>query len=188
LAIYLIDFPPWKETIDVLYISRVPRSTASTFNSHHCDKMSSHFEEKAGSMNVHNEAITSPPGPTEVPWWKQPYLRQLYFMMGFLFLGSTTLGYDGSLLNGLQTMTTWQDCMHHPTWLAFTVNWECSFQPPSRLSAWYLRCDTRFRWTSSSPIRPLRRRHTWKEARNCNWVHFHPHRFPHPVVSPSLTS
>lgn len=44
------------------------------------------------------------------PWWRQPGLRQLYCLMPFLFLGSTTLGYDGSLLNGLQTMETWQDC------------------------------------------------------------------------------
>ncbi|KAL3419463.1 hexose transporter protein [Phlyctema vagabunda] len=50
-----------------------------------------------------------------LPWWKQPYLRTLYFMMPFLFLGSTTLGYDGSLLNGLQTMDTWQEFFHHPT-------------------------------------------------------------------------
>lgn len=46
----------------------------------------------------------------EVHWWKQPGLRRLYLLMPFLFLGSTTLGYDGSLLNGLQAMPTWQDC------------------------------------------------------------------------------
>lgn len=60
-----------------------------------------------------NETYTVPPATaTEVGWWQQPYLRRLYFMMPFLFLGSTTLGYDGSVLNGLQTMTTWQDCKH----------------------------------------------------------------------------
>lgn len=53
------------------------------------------------------------PEGSPLPWYKQPNLRQLYFMMVFLFLGSTTLGYDGSLLNGLQTMTTWQDCRLH---------------------------------------------------------------------------
>ena len=46
----------------------------------------------------------------ELSWWKQPNLRRLYLMLPFLFLGSTTLGYDGSLLNGLQSMETWQDC------------------------------------------------------------------------------
>jgi hypothetical protein len=68
--------------------------------------------EKTGTIAFENEAI-NPPTATEVPWWKQPLLRQLYFMMTFLFLGSTTLGYDGSVLNGLQTMTSWQDCMMH---------------------------------------------------------------------------
>lgn len=43
-------------------------------------------------------------------WWKQPGLRQLYLLMPFLFLGSTTLGFDGSLLNGLQAMPSWKDC------------------------------------------------------------------------------
>jgi hypothetical protein len=46
----------------------------------------------------------------ERPWYKQPELRKLYLMMPFLFLGSTTLGYDGSLLNGLQTMPAWKEC------------------------------------------------------------------------------
>ncbi|KAH8896735.1 general substrate transporter [Thozetella sp. PMI_491] len=55
------------------------------------------------------------PEGSPLPWYKQPNLRQLYFMMVFLFLGSTTLGYDGSLLNGLQTMTSWQDFFNHPT-------------------------------------------------------------------------
>jgi hypothetical protein len=50
----------------------------------------------------------------DVHWWKQPGLRRLYLLMPFLFLGSTTLGYDGSLLNGLQAMPTWQECMSPP--------------------------------------------------------------------------
>lgn len=57
----------------------------------------------------------APQGST-LPFWKQTELRKLYGMMLFLFLGSTTLGYDGSLLNGLQTMDSWQECKiakHH---------------------------------------------------------------------------
>ncbi|KAJ6131585.1 hypothetical protein N7523_001291 [Penicillium sp. IBT 18751x] len=45
-----------------------------------------------------------------VTWWRHPGLRKLYIMMPILFLGSSTNGYDGSLLNGLQTMTPWQEC------------------------------------------------------------------------------
>ncbi|KAF5023282.1 hypothetical protein F66182_4663 [Fusarium sp. NRRL 66182] len=56
----------------------------------------------------------APQGST-LPFWKQTELRKLYVMMCFLFLGSTTLGYDGSLLNGLQTMDTWQRSFNHPT-------------------------------------------------------------------------
>ncbi|RKK66568.1 hypothetical protein BFJ69_g15284 [Fusarium oxysporum] len=50
-----------------------------------------------------------------VSWWRQPELRKLYLMMPCLFLGSTTLGYDGSLLNGLQTIPAWQEFFDHPT-------------------------------------------------------------------------
>ncbi|KAF3027577.1 hypothetical protein E8E12_000042, partial [Didymella heteroderae] len=45
----------------------------------------------------------------DVTWWKDPGLRRLYAMMPIFFLGSTLTGYDGSLLNGLQTMRPWQD-------------------------------------------------------------------------------
>lgn len=60
-------------------------------------------DESSGSMN-------ETPLGTDVPWYKQSELRKLYILMPFLFLGSTTLGYDGSVLNGLQTMDTWQSC------------------------------------------------------------------------------
>ncbi|KAL3470299.1 general substrate transporter [Aspergillus californicus] len=49
-----------------------------------------------------------------VPWWQQSQLRQLYLMMIVLFLASTTLGYDASLLNGLQTMDTWKAYFNNP--------------------------------------------------------------------------
>ena len=67
---------------------------------------------------VHREDVAVPfqPREDERPWYKQPELRKLYLMMPFLFLGSTTLGYDGSLLNGLQTMPAWQACMCARRW------------------------------------------------------------------------
>ncbi len=52
------------------------------------------------------------PKGSDLPWWQQSELRKLYGMMVFLFLGSTTLGYDGSLLNGLQTMDSWRNCAY----------------------------------------------------------------------------
>ncbi|KAH8649241.1 general substrate transporter [Xylariales sp. PMI_506] len=60
---------------------------------------------------ITREAPTGNP----LPWYKQRKLRELYMLMPFLFLGSTTLGYDGSLLNGLQTMSSWQDYFDSPT-------------------------------------------------------------------------
>ncbi|KAH4801924.1 hypothetical protein HBH61_188250 [Parastagonospora nodorum] len=66
---------------------------------------------------VHSEdiAVHSHNAEDPRPWYKQPELRKLYLMMPFLFLGSTTLGYDGSLLNGLQTMPAWKEYFNNPT-------------------------------------------------------------------------
>ncbi|GKT48220.1 lactose permease [Colletotrichum spaethianum] len=62
-----------------------------------------------------NDAHLQPPEATTIPWYRQTQLRKLYFNMVFLFLGSTTLGYDASLLNGLQTMQSWQGYFDHPS-------------------------------------------------------------------------
>ncbi|KAK2016813.1 general substrate transporter [Colletotrichum eremochloae] len=62
-----------------------------------------------------NDAHLQPPKATTVPWYRQTQLRKLYFNMVFLFLGSTTLGYDASLLNGLQTMQSWQSYFDRPS-------------------------------------------------------------------------
>lgn len=56
----------------------------------------------------HHEDTISQPTANLDPWYRQPELRKLYLNLGFLFLASSTLGYDGSLLNGLQTMNSWQ--------------------------------------------------------------------------------
>ncbi|KAF2226207.1 general substrate transporter [Elsinoe ampelina] len=49
-----------------------------------------------------------------VTWYKHAGLRKLYAMIPILFLGSTINGYDGSLLNGLQTMVPWQTYFDNP--------------------------------------------------------------------------
>lgn len=61
-----------------------------------------------------------------VAWYKDPGLRKLYAMMPIFFLGSTLTGYDGSLLNGLQTMEPWREC----EFLAFQLQ----LQPNANLS------------------------------------------------------
>lgn len=69
------------------------------------------MEKEADNVHQENAIAHIQPDEDERPWYKQPELRKLYLMMPFLFMGSTTLGYDGSLLNGLQTMPAWQECM-----------------------------------------------------------------------------
>ncbi|KAI5240509.1 hypothetical protein E4T42_08352, partial [Aureobasidium subglaciale] len=56
----------------------------------------------------------SPSHDHQVTWYKDAGLRKLYLMMPILFLGATTNGYDGSLLNGLQAMDPWQEYFGHP--------------------------------------------------------------------------
>lgn len=74
------------------------------------------MDDKQSADIIHSEDATVLGAASEDPrpWYKQPELRKLYFMMPFLFLGSTTLGYDGSLLNGLQTMPAWKECTYSP--------------------------------------------------------------------------
>jgi hypothetical protein len=60
----------------------------------------------------------------QVTWWKHKGLRQLYLMVPVLFLSATTNGYDSSLLNGLQTLTPWQECTF-PSRLLFPCHMAC---------------------------------------------------------------
>ena len=52
---------------------------------------------------------------TGKPWYKQRHLVLLNFGMIIPYLSSTTNGYDGSMLNGLQSMSQWQDFFGSPT-------------------------------------------------------------------------
>lgn len=48
------------------------------------------------------------------PWYKVGYLRKLVFAIFLVTLTSTNNGYDGSMLNGLQSLSHWQKEMGHP--------------------------------------------------------------------------
>lgn len=67
-------------------------------------------KDTAQHVEAGPEDLAHAPKANPAPWYKQTELRKLYVFLGFLFLASSTLGYDGSLLNGLQTMSTWQLC------------------------------------------------------------------------------
>ncbi|KAF2086370.1 general substrate transporter [Saccharata proteae CBS 121410] len=55
------------------------------------------------------------------PWYRQSHLLRLNFSLFSLFLLSSATGYDGTLMNGLQSLDQWQIFMNQPTgaWLGF---------------------------------------------------------------------
>ncbi|KAK6454751.1 hexose transporter [Scheffersomyces xylosifermentans] len=48
-------------------------------------------------------------------WWNYSHFLKLHWFIFVLTLSSTNNGYDGSMLNGLQSLSSWQDAMGHPT-------------------------------------------------------------------------
>lgn len=44
-----------------------------------------------------------------VTWYKDPGLRRLYFLLSTVILVSATNGFDGSMMNGLQTVENWKN-------------------------------------------------------------------------------
>ncbi|KAH8812495.1 general substrate transporter [Xylogone sp. PMI_703] len=49
------------------------------------------------------------------PWYKYPHLRHLYAWLLVVLVVQATNGLDGSIMNGMQTLTYWQSYFHHPT-------------------------------------------------------------------------
>ncbi|KXS95683.1 hypothetical protein AC578_830 [Pseudocercospora eumusae] len=50
----------------------------------------------------------------EVTWYKDPGLRRNYICLMFVVLTSATNGFDGSMVNGLQSLEVWQEYFDHP--------------------------------------------------------------------------
>lgn len=46
-----------------------------------------------------------------VSWTKRPNLRKLYGLLSTVILVSATNGFDGSMMNGLQAVDKWKECM-----------------------------------------------------------------------------
>ncbi|KAE8380318.1 hexose transporter protein [Aspergillus bertholletiae] len=51
----------------------------------------------------------------KVTWWKNPGMRKTYLCLGMVVLTAATNGYDGSMMNGLQTLEPWQEYFNHPS-------------------------------------------------------------------------
>ncbi|KAF2095824.1 hexose transporter [Rhizodiscina lignyota] len=49
------------------------------------------------------------------PWYRYKHLRNLYAWLSVVLLVQATNGLDGSIMNGMQTLTYWQSYFHHPT-------------------------------------------------------------------------
>ncbi|KAK4617257.1 Lactose permease [Fulvia fulva] len=50
----------------------------------------------------------------EVTWYKDAGLRKTYICLMFVVLTSATNGFDGSMVNGLQSLEPWQEYFDHP--------------------------------------------------------------------------
>lgn len=53
---------------------------------------------------------------TKESWWRVPHLVKLNLLLLVPFFSSYVGGFDGSMLNGIQTVTQWQECQskfHH---------------------------------------------------------------------------
>lgn len=55
------------------------------------------------------------------PWYTVSHMRKLNLIILSLLMYSGTVGYDGSMMNGLQSLQQWQEFMNYPTgaWLGF---------------------------------------------------------------------
>lgn len=49
-----------------------------------------------------------------ITWYKDTNLRRLYMYIVVLILTNTANGFDGSMMNGLQALSYWQEYFHHP--------------------------------------------------------------------------
>ncbi|KAK2685020.1 hypothetical protein QWA68_016040 [Fusarium oxysporum] len=51
---------------------------------------------------------------TELPWYRTKHLVLLNLMLLVPLLSSSAVGYDGSMMNGLQTLPQWRNFFNHP--------------------------------------------------------------------------
>lgn len=49
-----------------------------------------------------------------VKWWKIANMRKLYMLVVVLIMTNTANGFDGSMMNGFQTLSYWRDYFHNP--------------------------------------------------------------------------
>lgn len=70
---------------------------------------------KEGNAKIVGAALAEVLPDTDKYWWQQKHLRNLNFRLSVLLLSSSVTGYDGSLMNGLQTLPQWSNEFGNPT-------------------------------------------------------------------------
>ncbi|ERS95779.1 hypothetical protein HMPREF1624_07854 [Sporothrix schenckii ATCC 58251] len=71
--------------------------------------------DKTAVRGVHGDGVVLRDTDTRDRfWWHYPNLRMLNILLLGCIVCDITNGYDGSMLNGLQSLESWQDAMGHP--------------------------------------------------------------------------
>lgn len=71
--------------------------------------------DKSAVRGVHGDGVVLRDTDTRDRfWWHYPNLRMLNILLLGCIVCDITNGYDGSMLNGLQSLESWQDAMGHP--------------------------------------------------------------------------
>ncbi|KIW69806.1 hypothetical protein PV04_02134 [Phialophora macrospora] len=68
-----------------------------------------HIGTKRGDTTINVQKLL------DRPWYKYKHLRKLYGWLCVVLIVQATNGLDGSIMNGMQTLTYWQSYFHHPT-------------------------------------------------------------------------
>ncbi|KAK6202382.1 putative hexose transporter [Scheffersomyces amazonensis] len=76
--------------------------------------MNDHIDEQQNILNDPNIDVSDFFFQTN-GWWKYGHFRYLHFLISLIALASTNNGYDGSMLNGVQALDSWQSTMGNPT-------------------------------------------------------------------------
>ncbi|KAH9900309.1 hypothetical protein F4778DRAFT_782413 [Xylariomycetidae sp. FL2044] len=69
---------------------------------------------KADKENTGLGHLASLPNNTHPQWWHDPSLRKLHLLLICLTICSVNSGFDGSLINNLQSLDTWKKDLNHP--------------------------------------------------------------------------
>ncbi|KAH6695001.1 general substrate transporter [Plectosphaerella plurivora] len=70
--------------------------------------------EKAGAASVVGPELAAVLPETSVPWYKTPHLVRLNLLLLIPLVSSGAIGYDGSMMNGLQTLPQWRNYFGNP--------------------------------------------------------------------------